>query len=323
MVSTLFLSCAPQEDAAPEVSSAQAHRGPVVVEATLSPAHATAGTRLHLHLSAVTQPDAGLATPLAGAFPEGTWGPLNVLDQGDTIDLPQPDGSRRWSRSIALDCFEPGTHTLPELEVSFTDHRASTEISGRIELGPLEVTIVSELTDESEMADIQGWIGLPGGPWWPWILGGGLAIVALAGTAVCWSMRRTEEGPPPTPAEIARAAIHALRGTSLLSQGDFDTFYTTLSDIVRRYIEGRYGLKAPRKTTGEFLIEAERDSRLRDDQKSQLQAFLRTADLVKFAGHEPPASHGTAALAMAQQFIDDTEAAMSELDQDTGEVATC
>ena len=136
-------------------------------------------------------------------------------------------------------------------------------------------------------------------------------------------MRRTEEGPPPPPAEIARAAIHALRGTSLLSQGDFDTFYTTLSDIVRRYIEGRYGLKAPRKTTGEFLMEAERDSRLRDDQKSQLQAFLRTADLVKFAGHEPPASHGTAALAMAQQFIDDTEAAMSELDQDTGEVATC
>jgi hypothetical protein len=198
-------------------------------------------------------------------------------------------------------------------------------MTGTIEVAPLQLTIVSSLeAEQSNMHDIAGWMDLPGGPWWPWLLTGGAFLVVMVGGAVWLMATSRDAGPPPTAAELARAALDSLRTRGDLARGESAAFYTDLSNIVRRYIEGRFNLAAPRKTTNEFLRDAEYDTRLIDSQRSHLQDFLRTADLVKFAGHEPAIDQGHAAMDEASGFVDDCEQRFVETETEPqGEVATC
>ena len=57
-----------------------------------------------------------------------------------------------------------------------------------------------------------------------------------------------------------------------------------LTDVVRRYLEARFQLRAERQTTAEFLADLERnDSLLEEKDRKFLRSFLASADMVKFA----------------------------------------
>jgi hypothetical protein len=79
-----------------------------------------------------------------------------------------------------------------------------------------------------------------------------------------------------------------------------------LSDIVRQYIERRFGLMAPEQTTEEFLRDAGRNRALEDRHREMLASFLRAADMVKFALHMPTRGDADAAMAAANVFVDQT-----------------
>jgi hypothetical protein len=85
-------------------------------------------------------------------------------------------------------------------------------------------------------------------------------------------------------------------------------FYSTLSDIVRRYLEDRFRLRAPEMTTEEFLLVTSRDGRLAAGHRRLLGDFLTESDLVKFARHVPTLSDGERAFEAARRFVTDTTA---------------
>ena len=64
-------------------------------------------------------------------------------------------------------------------------------------------------------------------------------------------------------------------------------FYVELTAVVRRYIERTTGILAPEQTTEEFLVEISRKETFRPEERGRLKHFLESADLVKFAAHEP------------------------------------
>ena len=86
-----------------------------------------------------------------------------------------------------------------------------------------------------------------------------------------------------------------------------EEFYTRLSDIVRQYLEGQMGLRAPERTTEEFLYEVSRDHSLSEEHRELLGAFLQEADLVKFARHQPGAEDMKRAMDAAEKFVEDTQ----------------
>ena len=55
------------------------------------------------------------------------------------------------------------------------------------------------------------------------------------------------------------------------------------SAIIRRYIETRFELSAPRRSTEEFLIEAQQSPKLPAAYQASLRQYLRICDLLKFA----------------------------------------
>jgi hypothetical protein len=308
-------------------SSTDVRRGPVHASVEIAPAEAAAGERITVRIEVVTEAKTTLTTPLLAIPENGTLGAFHVLSSSDTDDVPLEQGGRRWHQQLVLDSFEAGEHDFPSIAIAFRDGATEDPIAGSIETEPLTITITSALaSSDTELKDIRGWIDIPSGPWWPWILaiGGGIVIVIIGGLWI--AMRDRQTGPPPTAAEIARGSLRSLRDQDLLGSGNVDGFYTTLSSIVRQYIEGRFGIRAPRNTTAEFLLAAESDRRLTDSQRDDLKSFLRMADLVKFAMHEPAASQGTNAITSADHFVDEVETAFEQLESaptTSSEVAPC
>jgi len=156
-----------------------------------------------------------------------------------------------------------------------------------------------------DIRDIKGLVPLPHGWWWLWLL---LAVVAAAVAVWLWR-RRQQPGvsafvpSPLTPYEVAIRELQRLRDEN----PPVEEFYTRLSDIVRQYLEGQMGLRAPERTTEEFLFEVSRDHSLSAEHRELLGAFLQEADLVKFAKFQPGAEDMKRALDAGERFVHDLQ----------------
>ena len=97
--------------------------------------------------------------------------------------------------------------------------------------------------------------------------------------------------------------LDELAARQLPQKGLVLDFYVLLSDTVRRYVEGRFGIRAPEQTTKEFLQAARHHPAMRDDHQRMLAAFLRAADMVKFAAQRPGPGECDRGLDAARGFV--------------------
>jgi hypothetical protein len=93
--------------------------------------------------------------------------------------------------------------------------------------------------------------------WWIWILTTAGIIAAIIGTWVYLRQKRIDKLVRIfKPAhEIAYARLRALVKDDLIKAGKVKEVYERVSNILRHYIEHRFDLRAPERTTEEFLIE--------------------------------------------------------------------
>lgn len=134
--------------------------------------------------------------------------------------------------------------------------------------------------------------------------------LALAAAALGYYLYRKyfKKAAVPKPAVVIpphRRAKDRLRAAGELLSDPY-RFCSLVSDVVRVYLEERFELRAPERTTEEFLEEARRSPRLTQPQKEMLQEFLAQCDLVKFARHEPNQEQLQALLDAALRLIDET-----------------
>lgn len=136
------------------------------------------------------------------------------------------------------------------------------------------------------LRDIRGPVPLPPELLWLWIAVGA-ALGGLLATLIWNKWFRGAPLPPPAPPvpPHQRAKHRLADALALLSQPK--PFCIAVSDALRLYLEERFTLHAPDRTTEEFLLELQRASQLNDAQKEFLADFLSRCDVVKFAKHEP------------------------------------
>lgn len=137
-------------------------------------------------------------------------------------------------------------------------------------------------SDAEDIRDIRGLVEIPSG--WLWLGYVALALVALlAATAIVKWLRRPKVGPPaPTADAVAFAALE--RARAWMTPAQAEKFGTAVSSAVRQYIEARFEVSAPRRTTEEFLRDLTREPAAElASHVSKLEELLRRMDLVKFA----------------------------------------
>ena len=312
-------SDAPADRAGPgggEAVETTAERGPVRFTVRAAPRALSVGEKLTLTLEVEAADGVEIRMPR----PDSSLGPFEIRQAYTPPDVPEGDMRRRTHHYI-LDTFASGELEIPPLQVGYTDRRAQAPqneqpIEGELTSEPLLVTVSSVLAgdeQDTDYRDIKEAVDVPIARDWPayWPLAAaGVVIICGAVLLVVWLARRRRvhaAQPRIIPAHVwALTQLDLLAREELIEQGRFHAFYFRLSDIVRQYIERRFGIMAPERTTEEFLREARRDPSLSDEHKELLRGFLRAADMVKFALHEPSIDESRTAFGAAGGFIRQT-----------------
>jgi hypothetical protein len=143
----------------------------------------------------------------------------------------------------------------------------------------------------------------------PWLLGA--AALALAALAFWLWRRRGARAPQlvetePPPHVRALRALSRLRNAPRATAAEIETFYVEVSGVLRTYLEERFGLHAPERTTEEFLADAQASALLDGAQRAELGRFLAQCDLVKFARVRPGEDVHVATLGQAEDFVEAT-----------------
>jgi len=75
--------------------------------------------------------------------------------------------------------------------------------------------------------------------------------------------------------------------------------------VLRNFIERRFGVAAPKRTTEEFLIEVTMGAHGLEDRVEPLRGFLRVCDRAKFAGEDLDESEREQLLLKARGFVNE------------------
>jgi hypothetical protein len=109
-----------------------------------------------------------------------------------------------------------------------------------------------------------------------------------------------------SPIERARLELERLLQKDLPSLGKFKDFYVELTLVVRRYVQRKYGVRAPNMTTEEFLRET------KIPKSESLEKFLQSADMVKFAGISATREMADTAVGATKDYIETDNARVEE-----------
>jgi hypothetical protein len=123
---------------------------------------------------------------------------------------------------------------------------------------------------------------------WPLVAWELLILAALLAAAYYLRRRRlAQRAPKPVlvapevASEDALAELARLR--KKIAVENSRVYAIEVSGVVRRYIERRFGIHAPRRSTEEFLAEAHRSPIMADKYQQLLGHFLACCDFLKFA----------------------------------------
>ena len=156
-----------------------------------------------------------------------------------------------------------------------------------------------------------------------WAAGIIVLLVLLAALIRYWIRKRRRS--PVEPVKPSVPPLHEARRrleAALRLISEPKPFCIAVSDVVRWYLERRFALHAPDRTTEEFLEELQLSDLLNADQKQVLAEFLQRCDLVKFARLEPNESELRQLHSTASRLVEDTDERTMGIGSDAQPLAT-
>lgn len=171
--------------------------------------------------------------------------------------------------------------------------------------GALFLPAQSGATNSLDIRPLKAPVEIPSTYGWLWWV-----AAAIAAGVVAWFLwrklrARKALAKPAVLLPPHRKAKDRLRTAHELMSDPY-RFCSLVSDVLREYVEERFDLHAPERTTEEFMGELRVSTKLHADHKSLLEDFLSRCDLVKFARFEPAQPELQSLLDSALRFVDET-----------------
>jgi hypothetical protein len=146
----------------------------------------------------------------------------------------------------------------------------------------------------------------------PWILLAALVSAALWGIVRLLRRFKKHKKEPeidiiPDPAHvIAFRDLEKLRNEQLWQKGQVKLYYSRLTEILRQYLENRYGVYSLEMTTSETLEVLLQTGFKKDNLYASLKTILNGSDLVKFAKYKPDSVENDVHFQNSWAFIEAT-----------------
>ena len=291
-------------------------RGPLTVHVRADKATMTIAETVLLELEAAIEPGYEVRMPKVDKVLE-SFGIVDWDNPGDKLD---PNNRVVSTYHYRLEPFLSGTYPIPAFTFEFYDSNSPEEKKYELTTDPIDIEVTSLLGEqraELKIDDIEDVLEMPRQKSfvWIWVLG----VVVSAAAAGLWLYLRGKRVKELVrifrPAhEIAYERLRALVKEDLVGAGRIKEFYERISDILRHYIEHRFSLRAPERTTEEFLAELANTEVLPASEKQRLGEFLKHCDLVKFAKHNPTTQQIQETFDLVKDFIEKTKSDERKVD---------
>jgi hypothetical protein len=200
------------------------------------------------------------------------------------------DGRDRWRQSFRLSPQSPGKDVA--LQLAPLHYRERDGPLRDVAWKPVAVDVLTRWTNPT-LADAEDITPIEELPLedelslvtvLTWAAGALFAAGMLA--LLVWRATRWRRRPRPKlpPEQAAAAELDRLLALDLPGQGEVGQYFTSLGDVVRRYLDERYGLQTMRQTTAECLDAVRETAGWAEGRREGLRGFLEACDRVKFSG---------------------------------------
>lgn len=263
------------------------------------------GSKAALKLEILKNGDAGqiVDAPEIGAEYFG----VEIADlKIDTID--HGNGRIELDYNYTIQAFDPGTVTLPPFRFAIDDDTINSET---VTLKVLEVDL-DTLTDINPMESVVSvptrWYDIIP-DWWLWIFVG---VAAVGVIACCILLFRRKKGLISKPViitppyDLAVMRLNDLQAKKLPQSGRDKEYYTELTEILRQYLDGRFGINAMEMSSTQ-IIDTLRHNKETRPGSDLMKQILEIADFVKFAKVRPLPDDNIKAFNSALKFVEDSK----------------
>ena len=292
-------------------------QGSVSIESKVDRAKITIGDRITYSIIVTKDENIVVEMPDVGA----NLGAFEILQFND----PEPqktDGKIVQAREFTISTFDVGEYEIPPVVIHFStgadtvwQELTTEKIKIEVEsLKPSEAGDVRDIKFPLELErDIKTIIRL--------IAAG--VIILLIGILIYYFIKRRKQGnslipkrvkPPKPPHEIALHELGRLVKSNLIAKGAVKQFYIQLSEIIRKYIEGRYYVVALEMTTMQLIRNMEQID-IENGVIELTSVFLESCDLVKFAKYKPTDQENQIAIQQAYDFVNKTKILPLEIEE--------
>lgn len=233
-------------------------------------------------------------------------------------DTTEQNGRQQIVQDIIIQAFDSGMYKLPPMRYVVG---ADTVLSNTAALKvlPVEVDTTGGITPFKPVMTLPFrfsdllplWLRRY---WWLVVLGALMAAVAIYAYFKWWRKGINPFKPEKKllpPYEEATLALRMLKNEQLWQNGQEKEYYTRLTDILRRYLDRRFGVNAQEMTTRQILKRLREDNVIGID-RSELQQVLELADYVKFAALRTEAHDCETAFERVQRFVEITRPMQQE-----------
>ena len=249
-------------------------------------------------------------------FPQGqTFLPFEIIDT-TKVDVQKLADEALWKRSYSLIQFDSGSYYIPRQKVMVNGSPIFTD-SLKIEVFSVEVdTLKQPLHPIKPIIAIDkntsGW-------WRPYLLIVTLVVLFISLYIMYGrAKKRIEEWRKKLPPfERAIQELQALEASQLNNQEEYKEYYSSLTGIVRNYLEEEAKVNALESTTSQLIqkLELLRTSGsldLHPETITNLKKVLETADLVKFAKAAPGVDLASSDRSVIESVVVQTKEAIPE-----------
>ena len=258
-----------------------------------------------------------------GIIPETMPREVEIVGEvsNDTTNL--NDNTRQIIRKLIIQSFDSGAYTLPPvIYQSGNDTLLSNTVT--LKVNPVDVSGLEDIHANADTLKLPSkWYDfLPDWiiDYWGWLL---LTLIIVAG-GVCGVLIYTKRmavpfipaKKPVPPYEMAKKRLETLHDQHLCEKGQEREYYTELTDILREYIDKRFGINAMEMTSGQILSHLNANPATRPSERLMRQ-ILEVADFVKFAKLRPMPEDNNKAFASAMEFVDNTRPVEEENTEET------
>jgi LPXTG-motif cell wall-anchored protein len=251
------------------------------------------GSWILLHVDAEMPPQVESLGPAV----RDSIAPFEIL-RIDTLAVTRDADVRHQSWTLRLTTFDSGKMVIPPVQFWYKAMGDTLRRSAFTNPVFLSITTIP-FDPKGDIKDIKPPLNAP------WTFGDflsyliALGILLLAALAYYYYRKRKEKQeeallpskPAVPPAQAALVALRILEEKRLWQQGKIKEYYSTVTEIVRRFLEDQFRILALESTSDEIMQQLKSVPEASPLLK-EFGAFFTTADLVKFAKYEPtPAEH--------------------------------